>query len=193
VRLVRENRPLTGDREILTVGHSTHPIERFEALLGGAGVEGIADVRRFPGSRRNPQFGREALGAALGWAGIAYEWLGEELGGRRRARPDSSNDAWRVAAFRGYADYMEGAEFALGLARLEALASERRTAFICAEGDWRRCHRRLIADALSARGWHVVHLLADGRRVDHELPGFATVAGGRVSYASQPAIGGIES
>jgi uncharacterized protein (DUF488 family) len=190
---VRQNRSLTARREIFTVGHSTHPIERFEALLGGTGVEAIADVRRFPGSRRHPQFAREALGASLGRAGIGYEWLGEELGGRRRTRPDSPNDAWRVAAFRGYADHMEGAEFARGLACLEALASERRTAVMCAEGDWRRCHRRLLADALTARGWHVVHLLPDGRCVDHELPGFATVAGDRLSYASQPAIGGIES
>jgi uncharacterized protein (DUF488 family) len=190
---VRQNRPLTAAREILTVGHSTHPIERFAALLEGAGVEMIADVRRFPGSRRHPQFAREALDATLGRAGIAYEWLGEELGGRRRARPDSPNDAWRVGAFRGYADHMQGAEFARGLARLEALAGERRTAFMCAEGDWRRCHRRLIADALSARGWRVVHVLPDGRRADHELPGFATVAAGRLSYVSQPAVGGIES
>ena len=79
------------------------------------------------------------------------------------------------------------------VARLEALGSERPTAVMCAEGDWRRCHRRLIADALTARGWHVVHLLPDGRCTGHELPGFATVAGERLSYASQPAIGGIES
>jgi len=88
---------------------------------------------------------------------------------------------------------MDGAEFARGLARLEALAGEMRTAVMCAEGDWHRCHRRLIADALTARGWHVVHLLPDGRRAEHELPGFAAVAGGHLSYASQPAIGGIES
>jgi uncharacterized protein (DUF488 family) len=184
---------MTAPREILTIGHSTHPIERFEALLEGAAVEALADVRRFPGSRRHPQFAREALEAELHRWGIVYEWLGEGLGGRRRVRRDSANDAWRIDAFRGYADHMETAEFWRGLARLEVVAGQSRTALMCAEGDWHRCHRRLIADALTARGWRVVHVLPDGRRVDHELPGFATVADGELSYASQPPIGGIRS
>ena len=190
---MRQNRPLTAAPEILTIGHSTHPFERFGTLLEGAAVEAIADVRRFPASRRHPQFARDALEAELRRAGIAYAWLGEELGGRRRARRDSANYAWRVDSFRGYADHMQGAEFWRGLARLEGLASDSRTAFMCAEGDWRRCHRRLIADALTARSWRVVHLLPDGRRAEHELPGFATVADGELSYASQPPIGGIGS
>jgi uncharacterized protein (DUF488 family) len=173
---------------IFTIGHSTHPIERFIRLLSGSGVELVADVRRFPGSRRNPQFGGEALTASLGGAGIAYESLGEELGGRRRARADSPNDAWRVAAFRGYADHTATEEFQRGLERLEELAGDRRTAIMCAEGDWRRCHRRLIADALVARGWRVVHVGPDGNRSEHVLPEFATVVDGGVSYASQPRL-----
>jgi uncharacterized protein (DUF488 family) len=157
-------------------------------LLEGAGVEAIADVRRFPSSRRHPQFAAEALAGALRGAGIDYEWLGEELGGRRRPRRDSPNDAWRVGAFRAYADHMETDEFARGLERLERIAGERRVAFMCAEADWRRCHRRLIADALAARSWSVVHIARDGRLSRHELPGFASVGGGRIAYASQPQL-----
>jgi uncharacterized protein (DUF488 family) len=175
--------------EIFTVGHSTHPIERFFRLLSANGVDVVADVRRFPGSRRNPQFGAAALAASLHEAGIGYETLGEELGGRRRARSDSPHDAWRVEAFRAYADHTTTDEFRRGLARLEALAAERRTAIMCAEADWRRCHRRLIADALLARGWRVVHIAADGRRSEHELPEFATVAAGEVCYRAQPQLG----
>jgi len=155
--------------EILTVGHSTHPIERFIALLGGAGVEAIADVRRFPGSRRNPQFGAEVLAAALGGVGIGYEPLGDTLGGRRKPRADSPHTEWRVAAFRGYADHMETREFRQGLERLEELARSRRTAVMCAEGYWRSCHRRLIADALTADGWRVLHISPRGELEAHPL------------------------
>jgi uncharacterized protein (DUF488 family) len=175
-------------RRIVTVGHSTHPIERFIDLLAGARVEAVADVRRFPGSRRHPQFAAAALAAALDATGVTYQWLGDELGGRRRSVPDSPNDAWRVAGFRAYADHMRSEEFERGLGRLELLGRERRAAFMCAEADWRRCHRRLIADALTARSWSVMHLSPDGHLAPHELPPFATVAGGRVSYASQPRL-----
>ena len=174
--------------EILTIGHSTHPIERFVRLLAASRIELLADVRRFPGSRRNPQFGAEALADSLAQAGIGYEGLGDELGGRRRARRDSPNDAWRVDAFRAYADHTATDEFRRGLERLEALAAGRRTAIMCAEGDWRRCHRRLIADALLARGWRVLHIAPDGRRSEHVLPEFATAAGGEVSYRAQPQL-----
>jgi uncharacterized protein (DUF488 family) len=153
--------------EILTVGHSTHPIERFVDLLRGAGVERVADVRRFPGSRRNPQFGAEALSASLSEAAIAYEPLGEQLGGRRRSRAPKPDSPWRNASFAAYAEYMGTDEFAAGLERLERLARERRTAIMCAEALWFRCHRRLIADALAARGWAVWHLGSDGRLSAH--------------------------
>jgi uncharacterized protein (DUF488 family) len=154
------------NREILTVGHSTHPVERFVALLQRAGVESIADVRRFPGSRRNPQFGAEALAGSLGAVRIGYEPFGEELGGRRRSsRPRQS--PWRNPSFAAYAEYADTPAFAAGLERLEALAIEKRTATMCAEGDWRRCHRRLIADALVPRGWRVLHLRPDGSLETH--------------------------
>jgi uncharacterized protein (DUF488 family) len=178
--------------EILTVGHSTHPIERFIALLRGAGVEAVADVRRYPGSRRNPQFGAAALERSLDDAGIALHAFGDELGGRRRrsrgGADEGRNAAWRSGSFRAYADHMASAEFDAGIARLEALAAERLTAVMCAEADWRRCHRQLIADALVARGWRAVHLLADGRRERHRLSPHAVLEGGRVTYPAQPRL-----
>jgi uncharacterized protein (DUF488 family) len=168
--------------DIHTVGHSTHELDRFIALLRGAGIEEVADVRRYPGSRRNPQFNAGTLAAALRRYGIALKQFGETLGGRRRARPDSPNGGWRVEAFRGYADHMESDEFAGGLQELERLALSVPTALMCAEADWRRCHRRLIADALTVRGWRVHHLLADGRPQEHELPAFAVAENRKLSY-----------
>ncbi len=178
--------------QILTVGHSTHPIERFLELLEAAGVESVADVRRFPGSRRNPQFGAAALTASLARASIEYRPFGEELGGRRSApaREEAGagsvsqrdNSAWRNASFRAYADYMGDPSFRSGLERLEALARWR-TAIMCAEAHPSRCHRRLIADALAAGGWQVLHLLADGRLAAHALSDHAVIDDdGRVSY-----------
>jgi uncharacterized protein (DUF488 family) len=162
-------------RELLTVGHSTHPIAVFLALLRGAGVELVADVRRFPGSRRHPQYGREALAAALADAGIGYEHL-PELGGRRTPTPDSPHAAWTVPAFRAYADHLRTPEAAAGRARLAALAAERRTAAMCAEAPWWRCHRRILADAFLFDGWSVRHLMPDGRLVPHAPPPFAVRA-----------------
>ncbi|MGH2987973.1 MAG: DUF488 family protein [Solirubrobacterales bacterium] len=177
-------------RELLTVGHSTHPIERFIALLRGAGVTAVADVRRYPGSRRNPQFGAAALERSLSDAGIALHAFGDQLGGRRRSagRGADRNAAWRNSSFRAYADHMASAEFAAGIGRLEALAGERRTAVMCAEADWRRCHRQILADVLLAHGWRALHLLADGRREQHRLSPHAVVDAGRVSYPAQPRL-----
>jgi uncharacterized protein (DUF488 family) len=155
-------------REIYTVGHSTHSAERFVSLLRMHGVEVLCDVRRYPGSRRNPQFNVSALRESLGAAGIAYEPFGDELGGRRRPRPGGGPSPWRNAAFRGYAEYMETPEFAAGIERLERLARERRAAIMCAEAEWRRCHRRLLSDALTSRGWRVIHIRPDGVLEGHE-------------------------
>jgi uncharacterized protein (DUF488 family) len=168
-------------KQVLTVGHSTHPLAELVALLARHDAKALADVRRHPGSRRLPHVNREVLARELPAAGIAYEHL-PELGGRRRPRCDSLNRGWNVEAFRGYADHMDSEEFAAGLERLEDLAAGRRTAVMCAEGLWWRCHRRLVADALVARGWRVLHIAPDGRLADHELPDFAVVEGRRVSY-----------
>lgn len=177
-------------REILTVGHSNHDEDEFVDLLRGGGVELIADVRRYPHSRRQPHFEGNALAAVLLEAGIEYRWLGETLGGRRRPVPASPNGAWEVDQFRGYADHMASDEFEEGLATLEKLATARRTGIMCAEAFWVRCHRRLIADALTVRGWRVQHLGSSGRLEQHELTEFAVVEDGRITYpAAQTSLG----
>jgi len=166
-------------RRVLTVGHSTHDAEAFGALVQGAGIELIADVRAYPRSRRHPHFDRDAIEE---WLPVAYRHL-PALGGRRSPSPDSPNAGWENAAFRAYADHMATAEFAAGLAELEAQADERTAAVMCAEGLWWRCHRRLVADALTARGWAVDHVAPDGRLTRHELPAFAHVGeDGAVTY-----------
>ena len=169
---------------IFTVGHSTLELARFVALLRDARIEAIADVRRHPGSRRLPWFNEEALAHGLAVAGIGYSHI-PELGGRRTRAPDSPNGGWENAAFQGYADWMGTAEFAAGLHRLERTANARPTAIMCAEAQWWRCHRRLLADALLTRGWRVRHLMPDGRTADHALTSFAVVVDGRLSYPPQ--------
>jgi uncharacterized protein (DUF488 family) len=157
-----------------TVGHSTHSLDELVALLARHGVRRIVDVRRTPRSRRHPQFDRDSLAAALPERGVDYRHL-PALGGRRRPRPDSPNGGWEHAAFRGYADHALTEEFAVGVTQLCALARERPTAVMCAEALWWRCHRRLIADRLTALGWSVCHIAADGGLAQHELPTFAVV------------------
>lgn len=162
--------------ELLTIGHSTHELDDFVALLRGAEIACVADIRRYPGSRRNPQYSRDELPGSLAAEGIAYEHL-PELGGRRsRAKGGGAlNTGWRVAAFAAYADHLRTEEFARGRARLSALAQERRTAIMCAEAPWWRCHRRLVADAFHVSGWTVLHVMPDGRLVAHEPPDFMVV------------------
>ena len=167
--------------EMFTVGHSTHPLDAFADLLARHRVVCVADVRRFPGSRRSPHFGREALRDALAQRGIGYEHL-PELGGRRRASAGSPNEGWTNESFRGYADHMASAEFAEGLCRLEALGRALATAAMCAEAEWWRCHRRMVADALVAHGWSVRHVRADGRLSNHELTEFAAIDDTRLTY-----------
>jgi uncharacterized protein (DUF488 family) len=164
-----------------TLGHSTLPLEDFLGLLEAHAIDTIADVRRFPASRRHPHFAREPLAAALAARTIAYAWL-PALGGRRDARPDSPHVAWRNEAFRGYADHMEGAEFHDGLAALLRLADGRRAAIMCAEAVPWRCHRQLIADVLVARGVEVRHVTGRGRAEAHRLTPFARVEGERMVY-----------
>src|SRR5690242_2065160 len=175
--------------DIFTVGHSTHELEEFVELLRAHEVGLLVDVRAYPRSRRVPQFNSEALSESLPPFGIDYLHM-RELGGRRRPRPDSVNDAWENEQFRGYADHMETTEFGEALSRLESLARERPTAVMCAEATWFRCHRRLISDALLVRGWRVLHIGSDGRLTEHELTPFAVVSDGGLSYpAPQTSLG----
>jgi uncharacterized protein (DUF488 family) len=171
-----------GATTIWTIGHSTHSIEDFLALLATYRIETIVDVRRFPGSRKYPQYGQQALAATLAAHGIGYAWL-PALGGRRRASPDSPNTAWRSAAFRGYADYMASAAFAQGMGQLLDLANGSRTSLMCAEAVWWRCHRSLIADALCVRGIDVVHILDATHSTLHPMTQPARIVDGRLTYA----------
>jgi len=176
-------------REAWTVGHSTRSKEEFLSLLRAHKVEAIADVRRFPGSRRQPQFNQEEFRTWLAEGGVEYHWF-EALGGRRKPAPDSPNTAWRNPSFRGYADYMGTPEFAEAFATLLELARRRRTAIMCAEMLWWRCHRSLIADAMTVRGILVTHIVDESQTKAHPYTAAASVVHGRLSYAepNQPRL-----
>jgi uncharacterized protein (DUF488 family) len=168
---------------ILTIGHSTRPLEELIALLRENGARTLADVRRYPASRRHPQFDRGALERSLPEAGIEYVPM-PELGGRRTPRKDSRNTAWRNASFRGYADYMETEAWQFALAHLLDRAERERTAIMCAEQAWQQCHRGLISDFLKARDVDVVHILAAGRTEPHPWTAVARIVDGELSYAA---------
>jgi uncharacterized protein (DUF488 family) len=169
-----------------TIGHSTHAWEDFVAILQGAGIGAVADVRLLAGSRRHPQFNGDVMEGALAEAGIRYVPM-RDLGGRRRPRPDTRNTAWRHPAFRGYADYMETPAYRQARERLVALALSERTAVMCAEAVWWQCHRSLISDDFKASGWTVLHLQAGGRVTEHPYTGAARIVDGRLDY-SEPAV-----
>jgi uncharacterized protein (DUF488 family) len=166
---------------VFTVGHSTHAADVFVGLLREHQVRQLADVRTVPRSRRHPQFRSESLDSRLAAAAIGYRHF-PALGGLRRPRPDSPHTAWTHPAFRGYADHMETIGFGAALEALTSWAAESVTAVMCAEALWWQCHRRLLADALAARGVHVVHILSAGKAQPHEITPFARVSGSRVSY-----------
>lgn len=176
--------PLT----IWTIGHSTRLFDELAAALIAHGIEAIADVRRFPASRRLPQYNAESLMTTLGVYGIAYQWI-PELGGRRQPDPQSPNDGWRVAAFRGYADHIASEEFADGLFSLLVTARGLRTAVMCAEMLWWRCHRRLIADVLVSLDVGVVHIRDAGASEHHRIAPPARLLDGLLTYAADPANG----
>jgi uncharacterized protein (DUF488 family) len=167
--------------ELWTVGHSTRPIEELMAALQSFEIRVLADVRSFPGSRRYPQFNKEQLKVSLTAAGFEYGHF-PELGGRRRVRPDSLNMAWRNETFRGYADYMETEDFRLGIKRLLEVGRARRTAIMCAEAVWWRCHRSLISDFLKAKDVEVVHIMAAGKSEAHPFTSAARIVNGELSY-----------
>ena len=164
-----------------TIGHSTLAIEESIHLLAGCEIGTLADVRSFPGSRRYPQFNKVNLQSSLAVNRIEYVHL-PELGGRRRARPDSINMSWRNESFRGYADYMETAGFELGISKLLDLVAHRRTAIMCAEALWWRCHRSLISDYLKVKGIEVIHIMAGGKVESHPYTSAARIVDGELSY-----------
>lgn len=166
---------------LFSVGHGARDLDAFLALLHRGGIRRVVDVRIAPGSRRHPQFSKDALEGALEHAGIEYVWRGADLGGFRRPRPDSRHTALRNSAFRGYADHMEMDAFRAGIRWLLGQAVSAPTAFLCAESDWHRCHRRMIADAVLARGGRVIHLLDRGDE-EHTLHPDARIEGTDVVY-----------
>jgi uncharacterized protein (DUF488 family) len=173
---------------IWTIGHSTREIDVFISLLEENGIKLLVDVRSLPGSKRYPQFNREALAESLNAHGIRYEHF-PELGGRRKPKADSRNMAWRNASFRGYADYMETEEFRKGIERLVELASEvGPAAMMCAEAVWWRCHRALISDYLKARGIEVIHVVDSNKTEPHTFTSAARMVNGELSYAASESL-----
>ncbi|MBS0198003.1 MAG: DUF488 domain-containing protein [Planctomycetes bacterium] len=169
------------DLTIWTIGHSTRPIGEFIDLLRAHHIALLADVRSHPGSRKFPQFNQMQLAAAVEADGIGYAHF-PELGGRRKARADSPNSAWRNASFRGYADYMQTKPFRDGIDRLLGAARARRTAIMCSEAVWWRCHRSMIADDLKSMGVLVLHILSPTKVQEHPYTSAAAIVGGRLSY-----------
>ena len=168
---------------IWTIGHSTRTFDEVLALLQSQSIQAVADVRRFPGSRKYPHFNAESFSRSLEDNGIHYFWF-EDLGGRRKPNEHSHNLAWRNDSFRAYADYMETEEFARALQRLLDLARAQRTTIMCSEAVWWRCHRSLIADALKSRGVRVLHILDHAKVTEHPYTSAATIIDGKLSYGA---------
>lgn len=166
---------------ICTIGHSTRPIEEFVELLAAQSVTRLVDIRTVPKSRHNPQYWGDALATSLEESGIGYTYL-QELGGLRKGREDSPNDAWRNASFQAYADHMLSEEFHSGLEQLMGLAEAEPTAIMCAEAVPWRCHRRLVADALVVRDFTVLEIISASEPKEHQLTPFAVVDGTEVTY-----------
>jgi uncharacterized protein (DUF488 family) len=166
---------------IWTVGHSTRSAEEFVHLLTAHQIEALVDVRSFPGSRRYPHFNKSELSQLLERAGIEYHHM-PQLGGRRKPNPNSKNAAWKNASFRAYADHMETKEFEQGIAGLLELVSSKRTAVMCAEALWWRCHRSLISDYLKAAGVEVIHIVDEKTTQPHPYTSAARIIDGRLSY-----------
>ncbi|MGC3975983.1 MAG: DUF488 domain-containing protein [Nitrospira sp.] len=168
-------------RRLWTIGHSTRSSDEFLGILHIHGIQRLIDIRRYAGSRRYPHFHSDALAQSCPPAGLWYEAM-PALGGRRTARSDSPNGGWKNASFRGYADYMQTEQFDKALEELMAQGENGRTAVMCAEAVPWRCHRSLVADALVARGWEVIHILGPGQGKPHQLTTFAMIQSGRVIY-----------
>ena len=172
------------EKIIYTIGHSTHTLEEFVAMLKSFNIELLADTRSFPGSRKFPHFNKENLPASLAENNIEYIHL-KNLGGRRKVNPESCNTGWRVAAFRGYADYMETESFKKAIKELEQIASEKRAAYMCAEAVWWRCHRSLVSDYLKHNGWTVLHIMGVNKSTEHPYTAPAKIMNGKLNYSKE--------
>jgi uncharacterized protein (DUF488 family) len=166
---------------IWTIGHSTRMLEEFIAMLQSFEICLLVDIRSYPGSKRYPQYNKEALEISLPENNIQYIHL-KSLGGRRKVNPDSKNTAWQHLAFRGYADYMETDAFKEGIQSLEDKAIEQRTAYMCSEAVWWRCHRSMVSDYLKVHGWKVMHIMGIGNEKEHPFTAPARIVNGELSY-----------
>ena len=180
--------------QVFTIGHSSHPLDNFLALLQQHRIEALVDIRRFPGSRKHPHFSRENVAATLPGHGIEYHWL-EALGGRRHRKktdPPSPNPGLRDQSFRNYADYMLTDEFRQGVATLLAIAGNRRTVFMCAEGLYWQCHRRLVSDFLLANGVSIQHIFPNGKLKPHTLTPGVKLDDGTVTYPAPATLSDVD-
>lgn len=169
-------------KKIWTIGHSTHTLDDFITMLKSFKIELVADIRSFPGSRRYPHFNKESLAVSLPENDIEYMHL-KDLGGRRKTKTDSHNTGWRVAAFRGYADYMETNNFKNAIQELKLVADEKRVVFMCAESVWWRCHRSLVSDYLKHQGWTVIHIMNTGKGDEHPYTSPARIVENKLVYS----------
>lgn len=166
---------------VWTIGHSTHSLEEFVAMLHSFQIQMLVDIRNFPGSRRYPHFNKDALEVSLPSHDIQYMHL-KELGGRRKPVENSVNNAWRNDAFRGYADYMQTNEFKSAITKLETTANKYRTAYMCSEAVWWSCHRSLVSDYLKWKGWTVMHIMGAGKATEHPYTKPARIVDGILRY-----------
>lgn len=173
---------------IYTIGHSTHSLAEFLEMLQSFDIQTLADIRSLPGSRRYPQFNKESLEISLEEVGIHYLHLAD-LGGRRKVKKESKNTRWNNDSFKGYADYMETAEFETGILNLEHIATQKVTAYMCSEAVWWRCHRSMVSDYLKAKGWNVLHIMAKGKAQEHRYTAPARVVGENVFYFDEVSAG----
>lgn len=171
-------------KELWTIGHSTRSLEEFVGLLKAYKIEVLADIRSLPGSNKFPQFNKENLETELPKNGIAYCYL-KELGGLRKKKKDSHNTVWRNLSFRNYADYMETETFLRGIKELEETAADKRTCICCAEAVWWRCHRSMVSDYLKSIGWTVYHILSDKKIEKHPYTQPAKIVNGKLVYGEK--------
>jgi uncharacterized protein (DUF488 family) len=181
--------PVSQQKIIYTIGHSTRTFDEFISLLTSFKIELLVDIRSYPGSKRYPHFNKENLQKHLHEHAIKYQHL-PELGGRRKALKDSKNTAWKNDAFRGYADYMETEEFKKGITVLEDYASQYTTAYMCSEAVWWRCHRSLVSDYLKWKGWKVMHIMGENKSEEHPYTSPAKIINEQLVYTDndQPTL-----
>lgn len=175
---------LNENKTVWSIGHSTRTLEELVEMLHSFQIEIVADIRSYPGSRRYPQFNKEALEISFPENNIQYVHL-KDLGGRRKVNPDSKNTVWRHVAFRGYADYMETDDFKKGINELNEIALKQRTAFMCSEAVWWRCHRSMVSDYLKAHGWKVMHIMGIGKEEEHPYTAPAKIVNGELIYGPE--------